>query len=126
MYFQYKVHSIHGQVLKRFIGKYKFIKILSLSGHYTCDLITNGFNSPNISILETNVTIWTVARQGHVSSNPLVVPFYPAVYFPSELKINERTFTAELYITGLKFILDYVTVSVTKILFFKRFRQSFI
>lgn len=67
-----------------------------------------------VSTLETNITIWAESKEGGIVSSPLVVPFVPAVYLPSELPINEKTFSTELVIVGLDSILKHVTVGICK------------
>lgn len=63
------------------------------------------------SLLMTNVSFWAVSDEGEIPSESLVLPFLPSVYTPSELPIGDNGNSAQLVVTGLKNILQQISVS---------------
>lgn len=82
----------------------------NILGSYSCDIIPRTESSPNISILDTTVSVWAVVDSSEVAAEPVSIPFVPAVYLETEIVLGD-SYSGELLVYGLNSVLDHVTVS---------------
>lgn len=79
-------------------------------GQYCCNIMAGPEKGCDISTLDTNVALIASVQGTFISSEPLEIKFYPAIYVEEELTLDEGSFTANLKIIGLEEILDQITV----------------
>lgn len=80
-------------------------------GQYACKLINTNFNSSEISILDTNLTLWATTDDGKVISDRQTIKFLPGVYVERVLLLHETSNTGELVVKGLPEVLSQLSVS---------------
>lgn len=88
-----------------------FNKNTFFEGSYTCDIFPGSEVGPNISTIQTNVTVWATVDGVDLDLQPIEIPFIPAVYVENEISISEDTHTAVLLIHGIPKVLKQVSVS---------------
>lgn len=81
-------------------------------GSYTCEIFPGSMSGPQISIIESFVTIWATVDGADVYIEPVDIPFIPAIYVEDELSLSEITQSTELLIYGVPDLLKVVTVRV--------------
>lgn len=75
---------------------------------YSCNIRSGKLKSPEISIIESDVTVWATIDNTFISSEPLDIPFTPAIYVDEELILDESSFSGNLQIYGLERVLKEV------------------
>lgn len=85
-------------------------------GQYSCKVTSTGFNLSEASLLVTNVSLWAISDEGEIESEQFILPFIPSVYAPSELPIGDDGNFAQLIVTGLKHVLQQISVSESLII----------
>lgn len=77
------------------------------TGLYSCQFEAAGSPSVNISTLQSNITLRAVS--GKVMSDPLVIPFLPAVYIHTpEIHLSDKQPSAFLTVTGTPQVLSQI------------------
>lgn len=89
-----------------------------IPGLYSCNIVTTGANDASISILETNVIVTARSVSNDVVSNPVEIPFRPALFYQKDLVLDEDSYSADLVIVGTEAVLGEVTVSILVQIYF--------
>ncbi|KAL1512846.1 hypothetical protein ABEB36_002363 [Hypothenemus hampei] len=79
------------------------------TGQYACKLTSLSFNSSEIALLQTNLTLWAVTENEDISSKNQSIKFLPGVYVESELYLRETT--GEFLVKGLPEVLNQLSVT---------------
>lgn len=79
--------------------------------YYTCDISPGAEFGPNVSTLQTNVSVWATVEGLDVTVDAVEVHFIPAIYLEEEIVFSEKTQSADLFIYGVQQALGQVTVS---------------
>ncbi|KRT81282.1 hypothetical protein AMK59_6258, partial [Oryctes borbonicus] len=77
------------------------------------DVVPTGINDATISVLQTNVVVTAHSTSNDVVSNPVEIPFYPALFYEKELVLNEDSYSAYLMIVGNEPVLKELSVTPT-------------
>jgi len=80
------------------------------TGQYTCIILPGTEKGPNVSTMNSNVTVWAVLDGGDIEAQPVEVHFIPSIFVASELILDE-SYRGTLLISGLDYVLDDVSVS---------------
>ncbi|XP_039276668.1 nuclear pore membrane glycoprotein 210 [Nilaparvata lugens] len=79
------------------------------TGMYSCAFKTAGYPSMNISTLQSNITLRAVS--GKAVSDPLVIPFLPAIFVhTTEIQLSDKQPSGYFKISGIELVLAQIEV----------------
>ncbi|KAI4468828.1 nuclear pore membrane glycoprotein [Holotrichia oblita] len=81
------------------------------TGLYSCNIVSTGVNDATVSVLETNVIVTAHSVSNDVVSNPVEIAFHPALFYETELVLDDDSFSGDLVIVGSESVLKDVSVT---------------
>ncbi|KAF5275204.1 hypothetical protein FQR65_LT04236 [Abscondita terminalis] len=79
-------------------------------GQYTCDIYVNTAGNVNTQLTLGNVSVWTVLEGVDIKSQPIEIPFIPAISVPKQVTLAESSYSGVLSIHGVAIVLKQVKV----------------
>lgn len=82
------------------------------TGLYSCNITPTGGNDADISTLDTSVVVTAKSVSNNVISNPVELPFYPALFFERDVAIDD-SFSTDFFVIGSDAVLSDLSIVPT-------------